>query len=488
MTLTTLLIMIAAIALVLSLLVGFGYKGPKNWLLTFLQNFCGALFIFSGAVKAIDPLGTAFKMEQYFAEFESTFSNTWFSFLAPMFPWLSEYAPTFSTTMIVLEIVVGLALILGSQAKITSWVFLIIVAFFTFLTGFTYLTGFVPDGVNFFQFGQWGPYVETNMKVTDCGCFGDFLKLEPRVSFMKDVFLMIPALLFVFKHKDMHQLFSAAGRTIIVTVVTGGTILFCLSNYVWDLPIIDFRPFKEGVNIAEQKQLEMDAAANVDVIAYKLINKNDGKVVELPYEQFLKEFKNYPTEEWEYEQIKSEPAIEATKISDFQFQSLEGEDMADQLLSIPTYNFFLVSYKLYGKQTGTETVTVTDTVYTVDSLNTQLVDTSYVTSEMEQPTFTWESEFVNTWRDVVNPVMQAAQQDGLPIHAAVAFDSPEKLIALQQETKSNYPFFVADDIMLKTIIRSNPGIVLLKDGKIIKKWHYKKLPSYEEIKAAHMQE
>lgn len=492
MTLGTLVIIIAVVALILTVLVGFGYKGHKNWLLTFLQNFTGSLFIFSGAVKAIDPLGTAYKMEQYFAEFESTFEHTWFSFLAPLFPKLSGAAPTFATTMIVLEIVVGLALILGSQKKLTSWVFLIIVAFFTFLTGFTYLTGYVPEGVNFFQFAKWGPYVETNMKVTDCGCFGDFMKLEPRVSFIKDLVLMIPALLFVFKHKNMHQLLNPVGRTIVLSIATAGSILFCASNYVWDLPVVDFRPFKEGVNIAERKQAEAEAAANVEVIAYKLTNKNSGKIVELPYEQFLKAFKDYPSEEWEYEQIQSEPAIPHTKISDFDLQDFDGNSVTDQILSDPNFSFLIVSQKLYGKSAGMETVSIPDTTYAIDTLrNGDAVSyekriVAVQNTQVEKENFDWKEDFVTRWEAVVNPVMQAAKNDGLQVHAVTAFETPAKIQDFQAATESNYPFFVADDILLKTIIRSNPGVVLLKNGAVVKKWHYKKLPSYDEIKSQYM--
>ena len=84
MTLGTLVISIAITALLLTLVVGIISRRINNWLVSYFQNFCGALFIFSGWVKAIDPLGTAYKLEQYFAEFESTFNGTWFSFLSPL--------------------------------------------------------------------------------------------------------------------------------------------------------------------------------------------------------------------------------------------------------------------------------------------------------------------------------------------------------------------------------------------------------------------
>jgi len=154
MTLSTLIIGVGVAAAILTAITEFVFKARKNWLVSYLQNYAGALFIFSGWVKAIDPLGTAYKMEQYFAEFESTFSETLFSFMAPLFPWLSGFAIYFSVFMIVFEIVLGVMLIIGSRPKFTAWAFMLLVGFFTFLTGFTYLTGYVPEGVNFFSFGQ----------------------------------------------------------------------------------------------------------------------------------------------------------------------------------------------------------------------------------------------------------------------------------------------------------------------------------------------
>lgn len=152
MTLQTLILYIAIIAAVLTGIIGLMKKGHKNWLMTFLQNFTGVLFIISGLVKAIDPMGTAFKMEQYFTEFEYTFADTSAKFLAPLFPFLSSISLIFSVVMIVFEIVLGVMLILGHKSKLTSWAFLLLVLFFTVLTGFTFLTGYVPTSANFLIF------------------------------------------------------------------------------------------------------------------------------------------------------------------------------------------------------------------------------------------------------------------------------------------------------------------------------------------------
>ncbi len=165
MTLLTLILYIAIVAVVLTVMIGLLKKGHKSWLMTFLQNFTGVLFIVSGFVKAVDPMGTAFKMEQYFTEFQYTFAETSFNFLAPLFPFLSSISLLFSVVMIVFEVVLGIMLLIGYKPKLTAWLFLILVLFFTVLTGFTFLTGYVPSGTNFFRFASWGPYAATNMRV-----------------------------------------------------------------------------------------------------------------------------------------------------------------------------------------------------------------------------------------------------------------------------------------------------------------------------------
>jgi len=484
---------IAGIALLLTLFTGFLLQRVERWLVSYLQHFTGALFVFSGWVKAVDPLGTAYKMEQYFAEFEATFSGAWLSSLAPMFPWLSEYAIGFSVFVIVFEIVLGLMLLLGAARKFTSWAFLLLVGFFTFLTGFTYLTGYVPDGVNFFQFGQWGEYVATNMKVTDCGCFGDFLKLEPRTSFLKDVFLLAPALLFVFQSGKLHQLFSPAVRGLSIGLATVGLIIYCFSNFAWDLPHADFRPFYEGRDIAERKAMEEEAQANVEIIAYQLTNKSSGKVVELPYEQYLKEYKKYPKEEWSFKQIKSEPAVERSKISDFTVETADYQNVTDELLQYSGYSLMIVAHKLGGKEEK-HTVARPDTVYRVDSLRQRdsivarrVVD-RVENKQVTERIYHWEDEKLQPWTQTVNPVMAQAQQAGLRVYGVTAYADPGKLEDFRRAVGADYPIYVADDILLKTIVRSNPGIVLWKDGVIVKKWHYRKLPSFETIREKFMEQ
>ncbi len=495
MTIYTLVLYVAIAAVILTLLTGFVFKSQKNWLVSFLQNFGAALFIFSGYVKAIDPLGTAFKMEQYFSEFYYTLNGTALSFIAPVFPWFSEHAIAFSIVTIVFEIALGFMLLLGYLPKLTAWLFLLLVVFFSALTGFTYLTGYVPPDANFFEFGKWGAYLETNMRVTDCGCFGDFIKLKPKTSFFKDIFLLIPALVYVLRYKDMHQLFTAKVRGVVVLAVILGFLAFCLYYTYMSEPLQDFRPFKAGADIRGQKELEEEAMANIQITHYKLINKSTGQVVMLPYAQYLKEFKDYPKEEWDFEQIKTQPEIEPTKISDFDISDAEGNNVTEDILSEPGYAFMVVAYKIkMGQGTQTKKTTVMDTTFLVDLLNVEGTDSftaekrveKVTPREIEKQIPAFDSEYEKRFTGVINPVVDAAEKAGYKVYAVTAPNDPALIEDFRHSTQSAYPFYIADDLLLKTIQRSNPGLVLWKDGKIIQKWHFKKMPSFEEIKAKYL--
>ncbi|MCB0576108.1 MAG: DoxX family membrane protein, partial [Saprospiraceae bacterium] len=345
-------------------------KKHKNVLWTFLQHFCGVWFIFSGLVKAVDPIGTAYKMEDYFAAFEQTFEglNNMFSGLAPLFPWLAKSSEGFSIVMIALEIALGIMLIVGYTRKWTAWLFFLLVFFFTILTGFTYLTGFVPSDANFFDFAKWGPYVKNQMRVTDCGCFGDFIKLDPKVSFFKDLGLMVPALMFLLRSRNMHQLWTAGRRNTIVLFGTLASLLLCVRNTYWDLPMVDFRPFKVGSNVRERRELETNA--KVDILGWVLENDSLGKTITYmePEPNGYTYFKEYPKNQgWHVkDQIQTDLYIEQdgqripvtkTKVSEFIVESDENDatiEVTEDLLSEPGYSMMIVAYKLKGeKQTET---------------------------------------------------------------------------------------------------------------------------------------
>jgi len=372
MSLPVLLLIILVLASGLTYLVAGVWKKKKNWIMTFLQNYVGILFIISGFVKAVDPLGTAYKMEDYFAAFESLFEGTWFEFISPMFPFFAEYAILFSVLMIIFEILLGIMLIIGAFPKFTAWGFVLLIAVFLVLTGYTYLTGYVPMEATFWEFSKWGAFDSNNMKITDCGCFGDFIKFQPFTTFMKDVFLMIPGLYFVIFHKKMHQLSTKSVRTVIVILSTVLLTFYCLLNYYWNLPQVDFRNFKPGVNILDRQKLEADAEANVRLISYKLKNKADGKIVTVPAENFVST--NYPVGEWDYlENEFSEPSVPHTKIADFAIEDWEGNDVTEELMKYPGISLMIIAHKMPGESHSVN-VTVQDTAFRIDSVFVEGID------------------------------------------------------------------------------------------------------------------
>lgn len=491
LTLTTLCLYIGIAAIILSLGIIIARK-HKSMVVTYLQSFTGLLFIFSGFVKAIDPLGTAYKMEQYFAEFKNVFEPTFMKGLSPLFPLLSEYSIGFSVVMIVFEIILGWALVVGSRPKFTAWLFLLLVLFFTALTGFTYLTGYVqPDGT-FFDLSTWGAYAESNMKVTDCGCFGDFLKLKPMVSFFKDIALLIPAFMFVFMSKKMHQLGSGSFRTWTIAIFTLLLSYFCISNYVLDLPVIDFRPFRIGADIKAQYKIEKDAANAVQVISLDLKNRETGELKTVPYTEYMKNWKQYPSEMYEtINQNKTEPTVAHTKISDFLIKDFKGDEVTNVYLENNKNHFMIVSHESKFT-TNKEMKMIKDTVFVTDTIykeKKKVIDTSYVTrvdtilnKEIEVTNYVFDKKYFDDFNSMMKEFMSEALADGQEVSIVFGQLTKEAAQSLKSQLGLNVSIYEADNILLKTIIRSNPGPVLWKDGKIIYKWHKNKLPSYKEVK------
>lgn len=489
MTLSGLVINIGIVAILLTLLIALALKKHKSYLMTFLQTFTGVLFIFSGWVKAIDPMGTAFKMEQYFGEFESVFSQTMFKFISPLFPMLSSISIWFSVGMIVFEIVLGIMLLFGIKPKLTAWLFFLLVVFFTILTGFTYLTGYVPSGATFFDFSSWGPYKASNMKVTDCGCFGDFLKLEPKISFFKDLALLVPSVYFLFRHKDMHNLLTTKWNNILMGASTLVLIIYCLNNFVWNEPHIDFRPFKNGANIAALRAEEKKAQAEVQITAFTLKSNVDGKIVDVPYKQYLADTTYQDKTKWTaLEQVKTPLRVPKTKISEFEITDFDGNDYTDLYLNNPKYHFMVLSPKVKFK-TGSVKAMVQDSIFKMDTIfnadkTVKEVKKSFLNvmnKEISKTDFIFPESFIADLK-AIKPLLDAAKKDGHDVSVVIGSFTKEGADDLAKETGISASYFTADDILLKTVMRSNPGVVLWKNGTIVQKWHKNKLPDYSTIK------
>ena len=201
----------------------------------------GILFIFSGLVKAIDPLGLSYKMQEFFELWQMTQFN--------------EHTLWLSVVMIAFEIIAGAALLLGWQMKLFSWLLLLLILFFTFLTGYAYLSG----------------------KFRNCGCFGDCIPITPLVSFLKDVVLTV-LILFLFSNRNKIQpFFSRKVNAVLISLVT--IFSFGLQWYALTYqPPVDCLPFKRGNNISEKMQIP--AGALPDSFAIRFIYEKGGKQYE----------------------------------------------------------------------------------------------------------------------------------------------------------------------------------------------------------------
>lgn len=482
MTLTTLVIGVAIAAAIMTWVMLATKQYMPNSVLSYFQNFCGALFIFSGAVKVIDPLGTAYKMEQYFAQFESTFSETWLSFISPIFPALSDVSVTFSVIVIVFEIVLGIMLIMGDRHKFTARAFFVLVLFFTFLTGFTYLTGYVPQSENFFDFAAWGAFSESNMRVTDCGCFGDFLKLKPKVSFMKDIVLLIPATWFLLRSSEMHDITTEKVRNIVVVASTVVLTLFGLYNFVYDLPIADFRPFKNGTDVRGEKARQAELVSSAPIY---FIYRNPSDTTEM--KQFSDTELGDIPEGWEYVDRIQEEVEGTNKISDF--------------VGIMGKTVNRTTYLMYDTGDGEPYLELSpeDTAdggveegwtFVKTEVSEQIIEGEVTDAILSNPNPTFmivchDLHKTNKKAFVMKAakLAEAAQAKGIEVYAVVAKATEEEVKEFREATGVSIEFYTADDILLKTIVRSNPGFVLWKDGVLVQKWHHRHLPSLEEIEA-----
>lgn len=484
MSLLTLLLIILVAAALLSFLMIKVWKKSRQWLMTFLQNYIGILFLVSGFVKAIDPLGTAYKMEDYFAAFEVLFQNSWFSFLSPVFPFFAEYAILFSVLMIVFEMLLGVMLIFGAFRVFTAWGFLLLIILFLFLTGYTYLTGYVPPDVNFWDFSKWTEFNKDFMKVTTCGCFGDFITFAPFTSFMKDVVLFFPGLYFVIFHRKMHQIGKPFFRKTLTAVSAIAFVLYCMSNYYWDIPHFNLRPFKNGVNILEQQQKEADAASKTELLAYHLKNKATQETIIVQAADY--KFENYPTEQWEYVHTEfTEPEIPTTQISDFQIESYEGNIMTEDILSYKGLTLILVMDKLDSKATP-KYVQTADTIFRMDTMMIAETDSFTVAKniqEIKQYTVkrfdhSWKNSYLNRFEKKIKPFVDDAKKANIRIVALTGADA-DQVASFREKTGLEIEYYKVDDIILKAMIRSNPGIMLLSNGTIIEQWHWRRLPDFD---------
>src|SRR5690606_28596792 len=212
-------------------------------------------------------------------------------------------------------------------------------------------------------------------------------------SFIKDLFLLIPAVVFVLFHRRMYEWWTSRTRLILTVVFAAIMTGFAIYNSTMNLPMFDFRPFKEGVNVRATKEKEEQAMSEIEVLGYHLRNTLTGETKDVSMDEFLRDFKLYPNTEWDYTQIKTEPSMEPSKISDFVITGVDNSDLSSMMLTDPDYNLWVISpvTSPISSETETETDVRTDTVLLESDTGTQTI-ISQVPVEREIVNYLWSPD------------------------------------------------------------------------------------------------
>jgi uncharacterized membrane protein YphA (DoxX/SURF4 family) len=349
-----------------------------------IRFLTGGLFIFSGLIKANDPLGFGYKLEEYFVVFGTEF--------------ISPLATGMAIAICVLEVVLGMALWMGWKARAVIWWLLAMIIFFTFLT-------------------FWSAWFKV---VTDCGCFGDFIHLTPWQSFSKDVVLLLMIGVLALNRKAIRPWGPAFLGPFMVGLTAMASMGFAF--YTWNnLPWMDFRPYAVGKNIPEGMAIPEGAPRDVykDIWSYRV----DGKVG------------TYTTEQapWDITQANGEKA--------------EYVHRQTELVSkgyVPPIHDFVIS-DLNGN------------AYTDDFLQAEhclLVISPFL-----------DKASVDAWIKVSAALAWAGSRD---VRIAILTGSGKDQIEafMSRYNASQWPFYQCDGTVLKTMMRSNPGLMVLRKGTV----------------------
>lgn len=349
----------------------------------------GGLFIFSGLIKLNDPVGMAIKLEEYFEVFASDFASFFHVFV--------PFALQIGLVLCVLEVILGISLLINYRAKATIWALLGLIIFFTFLTFYS----------AYFN------------KVTDCGCFGDAIKLTPWESFTKDVILLLAILVLFVKRKSLETEIQIWKDYATVAITF---LLFFIAYYAIEhLPFIDFRAYKVGDNIRQNM-----IPAKQPIIEY-IFNKDGKRVVS---EKFLSQEEGY---QFESTKIKN-PKASKPKITDFSVWNDEG-DYTERVL------------------TGAVLIIVIQDV-----------------SKANKPSFDKIRSLISALDTRIQPVVLTSSDQA----SYEAFSAQHSL---------DLPYYFADATVLKTIIRSNPGVAFWIDANVKGNWHFNDVPTASEVNA-----
>lgn len=375
----------------------------KKIALNFSRIFVGILFIFSGLIKANDPIGFGYKLQEYFEVFHMSF--------------LGGIATGIAILLCVFEIVLGALLLLGFWNKRVTGGLLAVIIFFTFLT-----------------------FVSAAFKVvTSCGCFGDAIPLTPWQSFSKDLVLLV-LIIYLYINRELIKpvvtnLKVQQGLFAIVLLVSTGFGIFTYCT----LPVLDFLPYKVGANLPELMKIPDGAKGDEYAIMYKMSNKETGEKKVMSDKDYLKT-EIWKDENWEIvgdpDKVLVKKGYEP-KIKDLQINDASGTDYTKELLENPFYSLIIVAYNLND---ANEKAVAELNALALNAAEQYNIRTVLLTSNSASDT------------DV--------------------FSKRMKLFA---------EVFYADAVPLKSMVRSNPGVLLLKNGTVINKWHYNMVPSFDKL-------
>ena len=353
-------------------------------LVTLSRWIVGILFIFSGFVKLNDPIGFSFKLEEYFSP-----AVLDLDFLAP-------FALVIAVLLVVFELVLGIMLLIGYLPKFTTWALLLMIIFFTFLTFYS----------AYFN------------KVTDCGCFGDAIPLTPWQSFYKDVILFVLIIILFFNRRFITPYFAKASHRWIVFL--SFMLCFIFAYYVlMHLPLIDFRAYKEGVNIEDG--MTVPEGAPEAIYDYNWRFRVDGK------EKVVTTTGEYPSVEGEFVGVETNLVQKGYEppIHDFTIEKA-GKNYLPEILQEEKV-LLVIAYSLRRS----------------------------------------EAEGL----EKLSQVIERAKQNGYRV-VGLSASGEELKSELNQKYNLDLNWFFSDETALKTIVRSNPGLVTLKKGTIKQKVHW----------------
>ena len=370
-----------------------------NWSLNVVARVVvGLVFIFSSFVKGVDPMGTSFKITEYL---------TAWSFFGMSFDWLVPLATFMAMALIVVEFTIGVMLLFGAFRRVSAWALVLMMLFFTFTTLFDAITN----------------------EVTDCGCFGDAIKLTNWQTFWKNVALDVPTVwIFLTRNLRRKQRFE---RDVLITLFAMvAMVLFGLYN-INNEPCIDFRSWKVG-----NQMIDLDENAEVkSYVTY--VNKETGERDEFLSEELVKRMEDPVWEaQWEWESSRVEDPHEI-KADGFSMLDMDMNDHAKELI-------------------GSEDYLLIATIHHLDKVNEDGLEGLEDAAE---------------W----------AQEHGVQmvlLTSALAEEVQSFLYAYQMD---DIDFYFADATAIETMARSNPGFLLLKRGKVLGKWHYRNVDDLEDF-------